>query len=243
LPKVEPPKKKPKKPKKKPAQRERQAQPERDDLDLDLDLDRDLSGLAAAWVEGDVRVPPSLVQASMAVLQVNSLGGYTERKLPCWQLSDSQSELLALATFLKLALCTEENYRHFENYHMSWGLWCFLPRDQRDALVRSWTSRCIRAKVREACEAAYTRLVCFGDEELKFASDCVVFCDSTPEFSTVRSVMCAEQSWCQAPSCAHALLVTLLRQQILGKLALGVRVNPVLGLGLGFNLDGVTFWE
>jgi len=208
----------------------------------------ELLALATSWVEGDPATRPSvgdsglLFQASMAVLRVNNIGGYTELKLPCWKLSDAQSELLALAAFLKLALCTSENLKHFENFHMSWGLWCFLPREQRDVLIRSWTAR-TSGILREACTAVYARLARFGDEELKFASDCVVFCDSTPEFSTVRNVLCAEQSWCQAPSCAHALFVALIREHAQVSMPLDVRVNPVLGLALGFNLANYTFWE
>jgi hypothetical protein len=208
----------------------------------------ELLALATAWVEGDptARPPVSdsqvLFQASMAVLRVNNIGGYTELKLPCWKLTDAQSELLALATFLKLALCTNENLKHFENYHMSWGLWCFLPREQRDALISSWAAR-TSSRLQEASLAAYARMARFGDEELRFVSDCVVFCDSTPEFSTVRNVLCALQSWCQAPSCAHALLVALIREHAQVSMPLDVRVNPVLGLALGFNLANYTFWE
>lgn len=208
----------------------------------------ELLALATAWVEGDptARPPVSnsqvLFQASMAVLRVNNIGGYTELKLPCWKLTDAQSELLALAAFLKLALCTNENLKHFENYHMSWGLWCFLPREQRDALIRSWAAR-TSGRLQEASLAAYARMARFGDEELRFVSDCVVFCDSTPEFSTVRNVLYALQSWCQAPSCAHALLVALIREHAQVSMPLDVRVNPVLGLALGFNLANYTFWE
>jgi hypothetical protein len=127
---------------------------------------------------------------------------------------------------------------------MSWGAWCFIPSADRALLLRSWIYRLDPGPVRELCLKSAAQLVKARDEELKFASDCVVHCPRATATALKHICACVKASWCDQPGCAYRLVSGLLANSpgCADSAVADVCSNPVLGPALGFNMVGLLLW-